>query len=81
MNVLVYCDYKEHTEDSVTYAYGGDFEDITCIFVFFFNDDFIEIAKKTKTEPAPMRHIKSLYGTQRENFKKGVFKKKISYES
>ena len=81
MNGLVYCDYKEHTEDSVTYAYGGDYEDITGILVFHFNDDLIEIAKEPNTEPAPMRHIKSLYGTQRENFKKGVFKKKISYES
>lgn len=81
MSDLVYCDYKENTEDTATYLYGGDCEDITGIIVFHFNSDVIEIVKEPDVEPAPMRHIKRLYGTQRENFKKGIFKEKISYES
>lgn len=81
MSDLVYCDYKENTADTVTYLYGGDYEDITGTIVFHFKDDVIEITKEPDTEPAPMLHIKRLYGAQRENFKKGVFKKKISYES
>ncbi len=78
---LVYCDYKENTADTVTYLYGGDYEDVTGIVVFYFEDDVIEIVKEPDVEPAPMRHIKRLYGAQRENFKTGIFKKKISYES
>ena len=80
MNDLVYCDYKENTKDTVTYSYGGSIDDITGILVFHFIDDIIEIAKEPDVEPAPIRHIKSLYGIQRKNFKKRIFKKKISYE-
>lgn len=78
---MVYCDYKEHTVDTVTYSYGGDVDDITGIIIFHFKDDMIEIAKEPDVEPAPIRHIKRLYGVQKDNFKKGIFKKKISYES
>ena len=81
MNDLVYCDYKENTDNTVKYAFGGDIDDITGILVFHFKDDMIEIAKEPDVEPAPIRHIKRLYGIQRKNFKNGVFKKKISYES
>lgn len=78
---LVYCDYKENTADTVTYLYGGVYEDVTGIIVFHFKDDVIEIVKDPDVESAPMHHIKRLYGAQRENFKTGIFKKKISYES
>ena len=66
VNILVYCDYKENTENTVTYYYGGDYEDITGILVFYYKDDMIEIAKEPDAESAPIRHIKSLYGAQRE---------------
>lgn len=70
MKNLVYCEYKENTADTVTYLYGGDYEDITGLVVFHFEEDVIEIAKEPDVEPAPMRHIKRLYGIQRE-FQKG----------
>lgn len=78
---MVYCNLIKNDNDSVTYAYGGDYTDVSGEVVFKFSDDTIEIVKKPKTEDAPIRHIKRLYGIHRENFKKGVFKEKISYES
>ena len=29
MNDLVYCDYKENTDNTVTYAFGGDIGKVT----------------------------------------------------
>lgn len=78
---MVYCNYIKNTENSVTYAYGGLTKDITGELVFHFKTDVIEIVKTPDMEDAPSRHIKRLYGAQKNNFSKGVFKDKISYES
>lgn len=78
---MVYCNYVKNTNDSVTYAYGGTVNDITGEVVFRFTEDAVEVTKVPKTEDAPKRHIMRLYGAQRDNFRKGIFKEKISYES
>ena len=78
---MVYCDYVKHDDNSVTYRYGGRVDDISGIVIFHFVDDMIEVTKTPDTEDAPKRHIISLYGIQRENFKNGIFQDKISFES
>ena len=36
---MVYCNYKMHTDDTVTYAYGQTISDITGELVFHFGDN------------------------------------------
>lgn len=77
---MVYCDYIKNDDKTVTYAYGGDVNDISGELVFHFDKDTIEIVKLPETDNAPERHIMSLYGMHMDNFKKGIFKQKICYE-
>ena len=77
---MVYCNYISNTNESVTYAYGARCDDITGEVIFDFGKDTIEVVKTPKMEEAPKRHIKSLYGKYSSDFKKGIFKQKISYE-
>ena len=44
-------------------------------------DDLIEIVKAPDKEDPPVRHVSWLYKKHRNNFKNGIFKKKISFES
>ena len=78
---MVYCKFIEGNDKYVRYAYGGIVSDITGEIMFNFRDDVIEILHTPKKVDAPARHIKRLYGAQRDNFRNGVFKEKISYES
>jgi len=79
---MVYCNYKMHTDDTVTYAYGQTISDITGELVFHFGDnEGIEIIRKPEKHAVIGRQIHSLYGMHREEFKKGIFKEKIAYEA
>lgn len=78
---MVYCNYKSHTQDSVTYAYGQTIGDMTGEVIFFFQkENGIEVVKKPEKHPVVMRQINSLYRRNRDEFKKGVFKEKLAYE-
>ena len=74
---MVYCNYKSHTDDTVTYAYGETIDDITGELIFHFGkEEGIEIVRK------PERHgVIELYGMHRKEFKQGIFKEKIAYEA
>ena len=78
---MVYCDYVSNTESTVTYRYGASVDDITGVVIFHFLDDMIELAQDPKLESPPERHVHSLYGLNREKFRKGIFREKISYEN
>ena len=79
---MVYCNYKEHTRETVTYAYGENTGDITGVLKFHFGEEEgIEIVKKPEKYPVLIRQIHSLYGIHREEFKNGIFKEKIAYEA
>lgn len=78
---MVYCNYKSHTEDTVTYAYGQTIGDITGELIFHFGEEEgIEIVHEPKVHGVIGRQIHSLYGKHREEFKQGIFKEKIAYE-
>lgn len=77
---MVYCNLKETTETAVTYMYGATVYDITGELIFHFIEDTIEIVEPPKKVEVYMKYIKRLYGKQRDNFKNGIFKEKISYE-
>lgn len=78
---MVFCNYRSNTDKDVTYAYGASPEDITGVVTFHYRDDLIEIEKAPDKEEPPARHISWLYKKHRNNFKNGIFKKKISFES
>lgn len=79
---MVYCNYKEHTEHTVIYAYGQTISDITGELIFHFGEEEgIEIVKKPEKHQVIGRQIHSLYKKHREEFKKGIFKEKIAYEA
>ena len=79
---MVYCNYKSHTDDTVTYVYGENIGDITGELKFHFGEEEgIEIVEEPKKHPVLIIQIHSLYGMHREEFKKGIFKEKIAYEA
>ena len=78
---MVFCDYKANTTDSATYAFGGTPEDISGEIVFHFRDRTFEIVKAPEKTKVWLKYIRSLYHKEMENFNKGVFREKISYES
>lgn len=77
---MIYCNFKENTDSTVTFMYGATIYDITGEVMFHFTKDVIEIVAQPKKEITYMKYIKRLYGIQRENFRNGIFKEKISYE-
>lgn len=79
---MVYCNYKEHTQDTVTYFYGETVDDITGELVFHFGkEEGIEIIREPDIHAVIGRQIHSLYGMHRREFKQGIFKERIAYEA
>lgn len=79
---MVYCNYKEHTKDTVTYFYGETIDDITGELVFHFGkEEGIEIVRKPDIHAVIGLQIHSLYRMHRREFKQGIFKEKIAYEA
>lgn len=78
---MVFCDFIEKTDETVTYAFGATPEDITGKFIFNFKEKTLEIVDDPKTEEAPIRHLHRLLRINQEKFEKGQFGKKLSYET
>ena len=79
---MVYCNYKEHTDSTVTYLFGQTIKDITGELIFHFGEqEGIEIVKEPEKHQIIMRQAHSLYKKHREEFRKGIFKEKIAYEA
>lgn len=79
---MVYCNYKSHTNDAATYAYGENIGDITGELIFHFGEEEgIEIIREPEKYPVLTRQLHSLYGMHRKEFERGVFKEKIAYEA
>lgn len=79
---MVYCNYKSHTDDTVTYAYGETIDDITGELIFCFGEkEGIEIIRKPEKYPVRISQIRSVYGKHRKEFEQGIFKEKIAYET
>lgn len=77
---MVYCDYISNTENSVTYAFGGLTRDITGVIKFNLPDGSFDIEKEPEKSHVSIRYLYSLFNKYRQDFLKGVFKPKISYE-
>lgn len=78
---MVFCDFIEKTDKTVKYAFGVTPEDVSGEFVFDFVEKKLDIIKAPKTEDAPIRHLYRLLRMNQEEFEKGNFKKKMSYET
>lgn len=78
---MIYCHYISHTWDTVTYACGATIDDITGVVVFhFWKEEGIEIIRKPERYVILWRHIQSVYHRYLEEFRCGVFLKKLARE-
>ncbi len=78
---MVYCDFKNKTDKSVVYAYGGRTDDITGEFAINLSDLSFEIVKEPENSVVYLRHLMSLFYKYQSDFSNGVFKPKIAYQS
>ena len=78
---MIYCHYISHIWDTVTYAYGATIDDITGVVVFhFWKEEGIEIIRKPERYVILWRRIQSVYHRYLEEFRRGVFLKKLARE-
>ena len=78
---MIYCHYISHTWDTVTYAYGATIDELTGVVVFhFWKEEGIEIIRKPERYVVLWRHIQSVYHRYLEEFRRGVFLKKLARE-
>ncbi|MBR0280295.1 MAG: hypothetical protein IJQ81_01735 [Oscillibacter sp.] len=77
---MIYADYISDTGDSVTYAFGATIYDITGIVTFNLTEGWFEVEKEPDKEHVSIRYISRLFRKYRDDFYKGIFKPKISYE-
>lgn len=78
---MVYCNYKGHTENTVTYNYGGHPSDLTGEITFNTDGSGFEIVKEPEVEIVYLRSIRYLYNKYKADFLHQDFKAKISFES
>lgn len=78
---MVLCNYKEHTEYSVTYYYGSHTSDITGIITIYLDDGSFEIIKEPADGVVYPRSIRKLISKYWEAFSRREFAEKISFES
>lgn len=77
---MVYCNYKSHTANTVTYTYGGFASDLTGEFTASIPDGKITISKEPERSYASFRHIQKVVNRAMGDFKEGVYPEKLSYE-
>lgn len=77
---MVYCDYRQHDENTVTYAYGGETSDISGLVRFDLDGKGFELVKEPEKSVVHTRSLMRLYGKYKSDFSKKNFGKKISYE-
>lgn len=77
---MVYCKLINVNENNARYSIGGRIDDMTGILVYDRKDDSFEIEKEPDNSKVYKIHIKSMLCKYIEEFRKGIFKKKIGYE-
>ena len=78
---MVYCNYKSHTESTVTYNYGGHPSDLTGVIVFNVDGSGFEVVKEPEADVVYTRSLRYLYNKYKADFSSRDFKSKISFES
>ena len=81
VNQVVYCDYIDHSNTAVKYAFGQTIDDITGILEYDFFDGTIKIIRQPETYNVLTKQMESLFGKYRDEFSHGTYKRKIAYEA
>ena len=76
---MVYCNLAEVNDEFVTYAIGGRTDDITGKLTVNLKSGNWEIEQPENSQVAE-RHVASMLGKAFPDFKKGVFKERLSYQ-
>lgn len=77
---MIYCNLKSSDGNSATYNFGLRMDDFSGIVIFHKDNNEPEIIKLPKEEKVALALIRKLYVRHREEFSKGIFKEKLSYE-
>ena len=77
---MVYCDYVESRGTKVVYAIGGSTDDITGRLEIDLSDDSFEVTSPPTKSQVYLPHIAAMLRKNLPDFKRGTFKKKMSYE-
>ncbi|MGO5338043.1 hypothetical protein ACTQZS_14800 [Bilifractor sp. LCP19S3_H10] len=78
---MVYCDYIDHSDISVKYAFGQTIDDITGTLEYDFVNGTINIINQPKKYKVLTRQIESLFSKYRSDFANGTYRRKIAYEA
>lgn len=77
---MVYCNLKQKSDNSAIYSFGMSTDDITGEVVFYTEFTQPSILKQPKKEKANNIIMNKLVVKYKEQFSKGIFPNKISYE-
>lgn len=77
---MVYCNLISVDENTIKYAFGGVYTDLTGELVVNRNDYTFNITKSPSSSSVLKNHIDRLLRIHRSEFLKGDFKKSIAYE-
>lgn len=77
---MIYCDLIEAPGDIVKYAIGGRANDITGELIISIQDGSFDLIKAPENSKVYQKHIAAMVYWHLDEFRKGIFRDKISYE-
>ena len=77
---MVYCDFVSANNNEIVYLIGGRTDDITGKLVIHMDDESYELVSPPEKSKVYDPLIASMLRRNIDNFKKGIYKKKMSYE-
>lgn len=77
---MVYCNLMKKNKDEVVYAIGGTTSDITGELIINYKNNTYIIAKEPDNSKVYDRHVSAMVYRSMEQFNKGIFPDKLSYE-
>lgn len=77
---MVYCNLEKVNGTKILYSIGGFSDDITGKLLVDFKAQEYDLLEEPKNSKVYDYFIERLLRKHQENFEKGVFKKRISYE-
>ena len=78
---MVFCDFVKTENNKIIYAFGGTSKDITGELAIAPSDPLsFEVTKDPENCKVSLRHIEYMIGRHIQEFKKGMYPPKMSYQ-
>ena len=77
---MVYCDFVSANNNEIVYLIGGRTDDITGKLVIHMDDESYELVSPPKKSKVYDQLIAPMLRRNLDNFKKGIYKEKMSFE-